>query len=94
MKLNLHSIASPRCGTRRHSAQQRSRAPAQVASTTAIDEGHLRPVHRPNRDSSHRLLFRVLAQDLQVVQSPRSEVFQTCPPPCSNHLHEWSKGVP
>ena len=60
MKLNLHSIASPRCGTRRHSAQQRSRAPAQVASTTAIDEGHLRPVHRPNRDSSHRLLFPVV----------------------------------
>ena len=43
--------------------------------------------------AAHRLLFRALAQDLQIVQSARSEVFKTCPPPCPNHLHEWSKGL-
>ena len=60
MKLNLHCIASLRCRTAWHSAQQRSRAPAQVACTTAIHEVDLRPVHRPNRDSSHHLLFPVV----------------------------------
>ena len=60
MKLNLCCIASPRCRTAWHSAQQRSPRLRETASTTAIHEVHLRPVHRRNHDSSHRLLFPVV----------------------------------
>ena len=43
--------------------------------------------------AAHRLLFCAVAQDLQIMQRARPEVFQTFPPPCPSHLHEWSKGL-